>query len=152
MSIRSVVRAQALCGEGPCYDPARGIVLWVDIPSKLLCEYNPATGVNRATQFSDTVTAAIPTTDGRILLCVGTQVILYNRDVSHYHTRCLSYFRSLKQSGEKKVLGTVDEGLPGNRLNDAKCDASGRLWAGTMGPEPVPTKVVPERGSLVCAT
>ena len=28
---------------------------------------------------------------------------------------------------------TIDEDKPGNRLNDGKCDAKGRLWAGTFG-------------------
>jgi sugar lactone lactonase YvrE len=30
------------------------------------------------------------------------------------------------------VLCSVEEPLEGNRFNDAKCDAAGRLWAGTM--------------------
>lgn len=35
-----------------------------------------------------------------------------------------------------------------NRFNDAKCDASGRLWAGTMGAQPVNGYVEPHKGSL----
>ena len=29
------------------------------------------------------------------------------------------------------VLTSVEDGKPNNRLNDAKCDSSGRLWFGT---------------------
>lgn len=34
-------------------------------------------------------------------------------------------------STNKKTLFTVDDHFPTNRLNDGKCDANGRLWAGT---------------------
>ena len=80
--IRSLVRAHALCGEGPCYDPARGVLLWVDAFGKLLCEYNPSTRVNRATQFGGIVSAANPTTDGRIILCVGLDIIIFDPKVN----------------------------------------------------------------------
>ena len=29
-------------------------------------------------------------------------------------------------------LGSVEDNYPNNRFNDAKCDSSGRLWAGTL--------------------
>merc|ERR550532_660465 len=38
----------------------------------------------------------------------------------------------------------------GTRFNDGKCDAKGRLWAGTMGPEVGNAKVEPEAGALYC--
>ena len=47
-----------------------------------------------------------------------------------------------------QVILTVDEGKAGNRLNDGKCDAKGRLWAGTMGPNISALAVEPNQGSL----
>lgn len=35
-----------------------------------------------------------------------------------------------------------------NRINDAKCDATGRLWCGTMGPEPTKGHITPYKGSF----
>lgn len=35
-----------------------------------------------------------------------------------------------------------------NRFNDGKADPAGRLWAGTMGPEPEIGKLEKEKGSL----
>jgi gluconolactonase len=47
-----------------------------------------------------------------------------------------------------KVLSTVDEHTPTNRINDGKCDSVGRLWAGTMGYEPAPGQLDPKKGTL----
>lgn len=41
-----------------------------------------------------------------------------------------------------------EAGYTGNRFNDGKADPAGRLWAGTMGPEPEIGKLEPEKGSL----
>lgn len=49
-----------------------------------------------------------------------------------------------------QVIAEVDTDEDGNRFNDGKCDAKGRLWAGTMGSEYKPGFVQPDKGSLYC--
>jgi|LakMenE18May11ns_1017448.scaffolds.fasta_scaffold8064057_1 sugar lactone lactonase YvrE len=43
---------------------------------------------------------------------------------------------------------SVENENPGNRFNDGKCDARGRLWAGTMGKEVRPGQVDRNMGSV----
>lgn len=57
---------------------------------------------------------------------------------------------SEKPSAIEKIA-EVDSGTE-NRLNDGKCDPTGRLWAGTMGPEPENGYAQPESGSLFSLT
>lgn len=57
--------------------------------------------------------------------------------------------QSDKVSKVEELLEVENEpGFTGNRFNDGKADPVGRLWAGTMGPEPEIGKLEPEKGSL----
>ncbi|RZF47696.1 hypothetical protein LSTR_LSTR005713 [Laodelphax striatellus] len=49
---------------------------------------------------------------------------------------------------ELQLIDAVDHDKEGNRLNDAKADPSGVLWAGTMGEESAAGIVKPNQGSL----
>ena len=44
----------------------------------------------------------------------------------------------LSPTGDFRMVADVEADRPGNRMNDAKCDPSGRLWAGTMPYEAEP--------------
>lgn len=60
---------------------------------------------------------------------------------------------SEKPSKIETLLEVENEpGFFGNRFNDGKADPVGRLWAGTMGPEPEIGKLEPEKGALYTLT
>ncbi|CAB3368896.1 Hypothetical predicted protein [Cloeon dipterum] len=70
--------------------------------------------------------------EGRLLLSRGRELVEFD----------------LLTSEVVATYGVADEDKPGNRFNDGKADPAGRLWAGTMGPDNLRNKVVPDQGSL----
>ncbi|XP_012939570.1 regucalcin [Aplysia californica] len=105
------------CGEGPHWDVASQSLYYVDIVAGGVGCWNSVTGEKKQAKLDGQVTFVIPCDRGGC-------VIGHNQNVSHF---------DLDTSALTKLV-SVEEGLE-TRFNDAKCDASGRLWAGTMGHE-----------------
>lgn len=118
-------------GEGPHWDDFSQSLLFVDIlgnggiyrwdsKSEKLEQYN----------FDTYVSFIVPCRKGGYLIGLG-------RTVSHFDwdTKTLT------------TVAKVEEGQ-NTRFNDAKCDASGRLWCGTMALETSPGVVEHHQGSL----
>ncbi|XP_032241153.1 regucalcin [Nematostella vectensis] len=124
----------AQLGEAPHWDEQSSKLVYVDILGKSVHLYDAATGKDTKYDFDDTVGAAVPRKTG------GSVVVLCGRSYTYLDL----------ETGKKEVVATVDEDKPNNRFNDGKCDPAGRFWAGSMGPEPRATEVVPEQGSLFC--
>jgi sugar lactone lactonase YvrE len=101
-------------GEGPHWDPERAELLRVDITRGLVLRFDPATGRETSSAFEAPVGFAIPRRSGGLVIGTQHAVVLVSPD------------------GSSETLAEVEQALPGNRFNDAKCDPSGRLWAGTM--------------------
>lgn len=109
-----VVRADANVGEGPVFDERTGLLCWVDIVPGLLHQSDLVTGSLVTTEAGMMLGAAIPraTSPG---------------------------FAVAVQDGfgflVDEQLKIVDRALtrPDLRMNDAKCDSRGRLWAGSNG-------------------
>jgi sugar lactone lactonase YvrE len=102
-------------GEGPCWDHASQSLLFVDVTPGHIYRLDHATGALHRAEFGQEVGAAIPDSAGGLV--VAARDGIYQAD----------------HSGNKvSLLAAVEADKPGNRMNDAKCDPSGRLWAGTM--------------------
>lgn len=114
-----VVRARATVGEGPVWDPRTGRLCWVDINNGLLFEDDLATGEQAVSSMNTLLGAAAPRARGD-----GFAV-------------AVSEGLGIFAAGKLQVLDPV---LPEStrRMNDAKCDSRGRLWAGSTHTEFVP--------------
>lgn len=110
-----VHETRADVGEGPSWDAASDSLLFVDITPGIVYRHSPATGSTTAVRFGQEIGAAIPRAGGGVVLAA--------RDGIGFGD---------ETSGTIEWLAPIEADRPGNRMNDAKCDPSGRLWAGTM--------------------
>lgn len=106
------MRAEALLGEGPTWDPAAGRLIWVDILGSRVHTYDPGSGRRSVRTTGQHVGAAKPRAGGGLVLNLRDGVGLLDPDGS---------FRWLHR-----------DPVPGRRGNDAAVAPDGSLWAGTM--------------------
>jgi sugar lactone lactonase YvrE len=114
--VRVAVRATARVGEGPVWDPVRQVLRWVDIPAGLVHASRMVTGETAA---ATTTTMRLPMQVGAVAPAAGGDLVM----------ACEQGFGLLAADGSFDVRLPVL--APGERMNDAKCDAAGRLWAGS---------------------
>uniref|UniRef100_A0A0B6ZJX7 Regucalcin n=1 Tax=Arion vulgaris TaxID=1028688 RepID=A0A0B6ZJX7_9EUPU len=117
-------------GEGPHWDVKSESLLYVDIMTGGIHCWDSATGQESKINLDGSVGFVIPCDRGGLIAGL-------NRTISYMDW----------DTAEATTLAEIDQGTR-NRFNDAKCDASGRLWAGTMGFESIPGKVDSGQGSL----
>ncbi|XP_052120069.1 regucalcin-like [Frankliniella occidentalis] len=130
-------------GEGPHWDCGQNMLYYVDISGQMLHRYDPATKDLKAVRFDGPVSPVVPVlgTLDQLVVGVGTDLVLVTVDwgaqgVEPHVNQTVT------------LLASVDRDKPDNRFNDGKADRAGRLWIGTMGPEPVVGQVTLGRGSL----
>lgn len=124
-------------GEGPHWDIATQSLYLVDIHGKTIYKYVPSTGQQTQITFEKPVSFIIPVKSKRDQF-----IISLERELN-----IITWDGQSQEVSNIEKIAEVDQGT-GNRINDGKVDPSGRLWAGTMGPEPERLKIEPERGSL----
>jgi xylono-1,5-lactonase len=105
-----------ILGEGPLWSPIRQTLLWVDIFAPAIRRLNLASGAVQSWEAPERIGWVVER-EARDDLIVGLK--------SGFASLCLEPF------GLERI-GDPEPDRPDNRLNDAKVDASGRLWAGTM--------------------
>jgi sugar lactone lactonase YvrE len=82
-TVTCAFEAKAILAEGPHYIDASHSLFWVDIPGHKFNILDLATKSNRQFDFPTTVGAAVPTSDGRVLLCVGKAFKILNTEVTN---------------------------------------------------------------------
>jgi sugar lactone lactonase YvrE len=112
MHIQVAVASQADVGEGPVWDAATGSLHWVDIAAGLIHRTDVATG--------ETLSVELQTTVGAVALHpAGGYVAATTR----------GFLRVDADGGASPIAEFLSER---HRMNDAKCDPAGRLWAGSV--------------------
>lgn len=117
MALRAnlIFDVKASLGEGPHWDQETKQLYFVDIDERLVHAFDTVSHAHAIHRFDKRVSAVIPATDGSLILTMEDGIYAYRPDL-----------RKLD------VIALIEADMPDNRLNDAKCDSSGRLWAGTM--------------------
>ncbi|WP_367346282.1 SMP-30/gluconolactonase/LRE family protein [Stenotrophomonas bentonitica] len=123
--VRCVIPHSAFLAESPHWLGDGRSLLWVDILAPSVNVSNLVTGDTRTTPLGELVGVVVPRTSGGFI--AATQ----------------SGFRVLDLPGGDMHPIAAPLHMSGRRFNDGKCDALGRLWAGTLAID-----ATPERGAL----
>jgi len=145
LKVEQVEAPACTLGEGPFWDAETSSLVYVDIFGGRLWRYWTESGrvqrLDVEPDASGSTVSFVVGVEGRPhdwLVGVGRTVGVVTwaeQDPDLVRRKC-------------RPLVTVEKELPLNRFNDAKCDETGRLWAGTMGPESSPGVVTPAQGAL----
>jgi xylono-1,5-lactonase len=116
-SYRVVERAQRdLLGEGPLWSSRDNALYWVDILAPALHRVSLSDGSSRSWRMPELIGWVIERENGAGLIA-GFQNGFAELTLDPFQIR---------------TIADPEAHLPANRLNDAKADASGRIWAGSM--------------------
>ncbi len=107
---------RAVLGEGPVWDARNGALLFVDIKGQRLHRLFLADNAHQSWDFDEPICWVIP-----------------RANAPGYIAGFKSGFKTLTfEPFELRHIGSPEPDLPNNRLNDAKADRRGRIWAGSM--------------------
>jgi sugar lactone lactonase YvrE len=106
--------ARAILGEGPSWDPVRGVVWWVDIKGRRLHATRPD-GTDRVVNVARPLGCVVLRADGGLVGATPDGFVAID-----------------PEDGTLTILASVEADDPDTRMNDGKVDPSGRFWAGTM--------------------
>jgi sugar lactone lactonase YvrE len=113
--LRCVLPWSAHLAEGPLWSAREGRLYWVDILAPAIHRFDPLSGRNEERALDRLVSAVAERRSGGLVAL--TQHGLETLDFA---------------SGRLSPLVRPEADNPEHRFNDGKCDAAGRLWAGTM--------------------
>jgi sugar lactone lactonase YvrE len=118
LDVELALDARADLGEAPAWDADAHRLIWVDITAGVVHRFDHTTGQDEAIGVGQPVGAAAPTTSGGLIIAARDGFSLLD-----------------PSTGRLEMLAEVEPTVPATLMNDGKCDASGRFWAGTKDVE-----------------
>lgn len=116
LDLKCVWAAGAVLGEGPLWSETRNAVWWVDIKGQRLHRYDLDTGGRHSWPIPERICCwVVERVDGGLVAGLKSEFAFLDPETL-----------------EITPIGNPEPERPGNRLNDAKVDPWGHLWAGTM--------------------
>lgn len=117
-NVECIVECANILGEGPIWHPEEQALYWCDNLKPSIQRFDPTTGAVTAWPLEKQVGSIIFREKGGIVAGM----------------ECGFCFIDL-ETGKIEELVDPEADLPGNRLNDGKCDRAGRYWCGSMDAE-----------------
>lgn len=120
-------------------------VYFVDVPNSIIYKYNiDDAKITKAKVSNEPLAFMFPVegSDTKFIAGLGRKFVFVEWDGSSDKVSRIECIHELE----------TDSDVSANRLNGAKVDPFGRLWAGTMGPNDEMGNTVPQKGSLYSVT
>ena len=114
-NIELLVDSKSLHGECPLWDDQEKLLYWIDGAGEKIHRFNPLSKEDSYLETGQCIGCIALKEDGGLIAAL------------HHGL----YFIDFQKKGMTFIIDP-EEKLPQNRFNDGKCDALGRLWAGTM--------------------
>lgn len=102
-------------GEGPIWDAETNRLIFVDCNRGHIHRFDPADNNVSTIDVGRTIGVAIPRSRGGFVVSTADGLMAVGEGET-----------------EASLLVPIERELPGNRMNDGKCDSRGRLWCGTF--------------------
>lgn len=115
--VKLELAANAALGECPRWDNEHNVLYWIDINRFQLHRFDPESQVDDYLQFEEEIGCFALRKTGGFILAMRSGLFFLNGWNTHLEFLC-----------------DPEEGLDKNRFNDGRCDAKGRLIAGSYYP------------------
>ena len=115
VEIKCAVDAKAELGEGTLWDPAAGVLWWIDIWQKHIHRYDPATGKNQTFEAPEYLGCLGLREKGGLVLTMVSGFYFFD-----------------PATGVFEPIVDPEADMPETRFNDGKPDRQGRFWSGSM--------------------
>lgn len=117
MKVEVALDIKAKLGECPRWDEQDQLLYWLDINAGQLHRFNPVAGIDDFLQFDEEIGCFALRQQGGFIMATRS-----------------GYYLLDEWSTERQFIIDPEVGLDKNRFNDGRCDANGRLWAGSVYP------------------